>query len=146
MDNKLTKKLLLTFLLSICLIIFLIQLYVLFSAYFSGETVLTVGLRTAGAQTPPALTICFPQYLSMERVAKNNENLTQLYTEYMAIVSELEGQPQEGGSDDESKRVRPDLATQMKLAKLYASVTSTINMTTMPAYELMTKYTIPDDG
>ena len=83
----LNKKLLAFLSIIFCNIGLLYQTYILVRDYFEGHTVVNIKIGRVYNETLPAISICYQQLLSFEKVARLNDEWQRIFDEYMIFVN-----------------------------------------------------------
>ena len=74
----------------LCLSGLLYQWSQLFSQYLSGKTVVNMEVKREVYDNLPAFTFCFPYILSLEAIAKLDDESKRNYEEYSKIIKEIQ--------------------------------------------------------
>ena len=65
---------------------FIYQVQIIYDQYMSGKTIISIEIGNNQEQTPPAVTICFPQLFSMENAAKFHPDFKVINDKYLEVL------------------------------------------------------------
>src|SRR6185437_5412457 len=71
----------------VCVSGFLYQTSLLFSQYISGKTIVSIRFGRLRDDSLPAFTICYPSYMSIDRVANMSDQFRHEFTKYEDIIN-----------------------------------------------------------
>ena len=74
-------------LISFCLFGFVYQVYLIFTQYMLGKTVVNIEVKRFTAQPLPAITVCIPPRYDISKISKLSEKNKGLYQDYMKMVN-----------------------------------------------------------
>ena len=122
----------------VCLTGFLYQTFLLLEDFISGKTVVTLKIERLRNESLPAITLCFENFASFEKLAKNDHQLNELYINYTKILEEFNARA--------DNKTDPDQETKIELERIYYRATPELDYSKIPPYHILTNYSIPVDG
>src|SRR5690349_13697298 len=75
-------------LISICVIGFVYQVYLIFEQYMLGKTVVNIDVKRLESQQLPAITICIPHRFQLSKLSELSETNKILYQDYMNLLNQ----------------------------------------------------------
>ena len=70
-----------------CIIGLFYQTFILVKDYFNGQTVVNIKISRVYNESLPAITICYPELLCFEKIARLNDEWQRTFDEYMIFVN-----------------------------------------------------------
>ena len=111
------------------------QLYLLIFQYMSGKTVVNLKLKRIEQVHLPAITICFPRGISLEKAARFREDLSQVFKNYTDAIRVI------------SDKLRPlnnseRFELEANITQMYYKIINDRNFKSLPVYELFNQYSV----
>ena len=75
-------------LIEMCLSGFFYQVYLIFSQYMLGKTVVNIDVKRLESQPLPAITVCIPHRYQMSKLSELSETNKILYQDYMRLYNQ----------------------------------------------------------
>ena len=72
----------------ICISGFVYQVYLIFSQYMLGKTVVNIEVKRLESQPLPAITVCIPHRFELSKLSELSETNKILYQDYMRLVNQ----------------------------------------------------------
>src|SRR5882724_8504409 len=72
----------------ICIICFSYQTISLLNEYLLGSTIVKIIVGRFDRENIPSITICFPYYMSFERVSKINKTYEEMFEKYKRLLND----------------------------------------------------------
>ena len=133
---KYSKTILKTFLVIICSFGLLYQTSQLMRQYLSGKTVVNLEVKRLHNEKIPGITICYPQGLSIKRIAEFFGNDQELYIEYSKLDKMLTTFPRT------INQTTIDLATT-KIRQIFFEILRKKELKGLTAHQLLANFSIP---
>ena len=90
---------------------FIYQVYLISSQYMLGKTVVNIDVKRLKSQPLPAITVCIPRLLSIQKLSKLSEYNQVIYQDYMKLINE----------DIDNKSITNEI--QQNLRRIYNNIT-----------------------
>ena len=138
MNNKLFRIILFIF----CLKCLLYQSKYLLDDYLSGKTIVSLELKPKQIDTIPAVTVCLPHFYSLEKISRANDELAQIYSEYLNLSCVFNEPLQDGCPFDKTSRFL--INAKKKLEKLSLKMLMKISkiQDVLTVYEMVDNFSI----
>ena len=81
-------KILTLILIVMCISGFVYQVYLIFSQYMLGKTVVNIEVKRLVSQPLPAITVCIPYRFELSKLSELSENNKNSYQDYMRLVNQ----------------------------------------------------------
>ena len=122
----------------ICCLGFIYHSKDLFEEYISGKTVISLNFLVNRMDSLPTITVCLPQFYSLQKLSEINSVFKKNYSNYMEMTRSYLIQ-QSSGSHINNKSIR------MQLSEMTRNMRSGINVyqNNVSAFDLTSKYSIP---
>ena len=104
----------------VCLTGFLYQTFLLLDDYMSGKTVVTLNIERLRNESLPAITLCFENFASFEKLAQNDHELNELYIDYKNVLNKF--------NDRSDNQTEFDAETKKELERIYHQADSRIRL------------------
>ena len=117
----------------ICMSGFIYQTKLLVNEYFSGNTIVSVKIGREKLEHLPAITICIPFSVSLEKAAGYNSDNEKSFEEYKGLLKTFNA-----GNNFQTE---PDSETRKSLLSIYSKMAIPILNSSMSAYDYFNNYT-----